>query len=478
MNKQKSLPQTFLMNLLIYSVFFILIPSCVITDKSKYQTELDFAPISDVVGVNEKMLYPDYWISQLNDGETLLLSGEQIAIGNSQLFETASPMTNLAEFPDRVAGGKITEKILAMSSIPSSARYFADGKEVTTKNYQVYKKALNIEAIPLEQKINFGLVVRRTNMRTFPTEDKVYKTTTSTNLDRFQETALFPAQVVAVLHESLDKQWYFGVAYNYAAWFKKADIAIGNAETIFAYKKSKNFIVVTGSKIFTTYNSVNDNVSEVQLEMGTVLPLIEPAKVPTIIDGQNTYTSHVVSLPVRNNSGELVFNAALIAKSADTNLGFLPYTKNNIITQSFKFLGERYGWGHSYNARDCTGFIGEVFKSFGILMPRNSGQQGHSEQGINHPFQKSASTDEKIDYIKGMEPGDLIYRPSHVMMLLGFYKGKPYIIHDVSGFDYRNSNGEYHQSMLNGVSVTPLLPLQLSQNKSYIDMIYNVKKIQ
>jgi len=64
------------------------------------------------------------------------------------------------------------------------------------------------------------------------------------------------------------------------------------------------------------------------------------------------------------------------------------------------------------------------------------------------------------------------------MLLLGFHQGKPYIIHDVSGFDYLKSNGEYYQSILNGVSVTPLLPLQLTKNKSYIDMIYNVKKIQ
>ncbi|MCP4411626.1 MAG: hypothetical protein GY808_03530 [Gammaproteobacteria bacterium] len=106
MNKQKSLPQTFLMNLPIYSIFFILIQSCVITDKSKYQPELDFVPISDVIGVNEK--------------------------------------------------------ILAISSIPSSARYYSDGKEETTTNYQDYKEVLNIEAVPLEQKINFGLVVRRT----------------------------------------------------------------------------------------------------------------------------------------------------------------------------------------------------------------------------------------------------------------------------------------------------------------------------
>jgi len=473
-----NLPLTSMIKALLLVVLSISYPLWIVTATNSHQSDIDNIVISDVIGVEEKMLYPEFWISQIKNGETRLLTVDQINKNNKQLFEKSKPMTNLFEFPETMSAGEITEKISGISSIPSSKRFYADGRLVTKLNYQSYKKSLNISAIPVDQNIKFGIVVRRTNMRTFPTEERIYKTTTSSNLDRFQETALFPTQVVAILHESLDKKWYFGVSYNYAAWFKKVDIAIGNADEIFAYKKNKNFIVVTGSKIFTTYNSENKNVSEVQLEMGTVLPLVEHSEIPAIIAGQNTYTSHVISLPVRDNSGRLIFNAALIAKSTDVNIGFLPYTRNNIITQAFKFLGERYGWGHSYNARDCTGFVGEIFKTFGILMPRNSGQQGHSEQGKNHHFLKTASNTEKINYIKSLESGDLIYRPSHVMLLLGFHQGKPYIIHDVSGFDYLKSNGEYYQSILNGVSVTPLLPLQLTKNKSYIDMIYNVKKIQ
>ena len=49
-----------------------------------------------------------------------------------------------------------------------------------------------------------------------------------------------------------------------------------------------------------------------------------------------------------------------------------------MLHQSFKFLGERYGWGHSYNARDCSGFVSEVYRSFGVQLPRNTRDQGVS----------------------------------------------------------------------------------------------------
>ncbi len=34
-----------------------------------------------------------------------------------------------------------------------------------------------------------------------------------------------------------------------------------------------------------------------------------------------------------------------IPKSKGLSLGYLPYTKENIILQAFKFKGEAYGWG-------------------------------------------------------------------------------------------------------------------------------------
>lgn len=432
---------------------------------------------SDVIGVKEKMLNPTYWEQKISTPNQIILTSEQISSQNQQLFINDKNMHDVLSYPTTVSADKIRRKILSISKVPKTKRYSEKGRLLTENDYQLYQRALNLSAIKGNTNIEFGIVTKRANMRTFPTDDKVFKTTKNINLDRFQETALFPTQIVAILHESKDKQWFFVVSYNYAAWVKKEAIAIGTREQLLDYKHNKNFLVVTGDKVFTSYNPYNKQLSQLQLEMGIKLPLLPDNKIPKSVGGQNTYSSFVVSLPTRNDKGKLKFANALIPRTSDVHLGFLPFTKQNILTQSFKFLGERYGWGHSFNARDCTGFVGEVYKSFGILMPRNTGQQASSKLGNNIHLSKMTSRKDKLHAVSSLEIGDLIYIPGHVMMVIGYQSGKPYIIHDVSGLSYFNKQGKYYKSVLNGVSVTPFLPLQLSKEKSYLDRVYTIKKI-
>ncbi|MBV1910688.1 MAG: SH3 domain-containing protein [Kangiellaceae bacterium] len=438
----------------------------------------NYSTISDVEGIKEKMLYPDYWQDKTTNSQASMLSSREIEQLNRDLFSQHSFMNELSRTPETINKKELIDKINAISQIPKTARYYSDGREVKKDNYAEYVKALNILSLTPSKNIDMGMVVRRTNMRTFPTTDSVFKTASSFNLDRFQETALFPTQVVAIYHQSLDNNWLFVSSYNYSAWVKKEDIAVGSRNEIFDYKESAPFLVITGDKINTTFNPYTPAISEVQLDMGIRIPLVANKDKPSTIGGQNTYASHVINLPVRGKDSKLEFKAALIPKSKDVNIGYLPFNQENIIQQSFKFLGERYGWGHSFNARDCTGFVGEIYKSFGILMPRNSGQQGKSSQGQNIRFSKSASNNEKLAEINKLDVGDLLYIPGHVMIYLGQENNKPYIIHDVSGMSYFKNNGEYYKSSLNGVSVTPLLPLQLNQETTYLDRIYNLKKIK
>jgi cell wall-associated NlpC family hydrolase len=74
----------------------------------------------------------------------------------------------------------------------------------------------------------------------------------------------------------------------------------------------------------------------------------------------------------------------------DTAPDYLPLTRANVIRQAFKFLGERYGWGHSFNARDCSGFTNDVYRSFGILMPPNSGAQVQVRNFATNSFLRRA----------------------------------------------------------------------------------------
>lgn len=434
--------------------------------------------INNVERINESMLTADFWKDKLSQSELDILSAEQINKLNKDLFKQNPHMINLENIGNVIEDRQLKKLISSISKQPTSKRYFANKMLVSDDDYQHLRENLNIEAIDSKQPIQFGVIVKRTDLRTFPTTQKVFKTADDINLDRFQETALFPTQVVAIYHQSKDAQWYFVSSYNYSAWVAKKDVAIGNKTDVFDYHNALPYVVITGDKVFTSSNPYNRDISEQQLEMGIRLPLVEVKDKPVLLGGQNTYASHVVKYPTRTKEGRLDIQPALIAKSQDVSLGYLSFSRKNIIQQAFKFLGERYGWGHSFNARDCTGFVGEIYKSFGIIMPRNSGQQGVSEQGKNIRFSKKTSRQEKLKAINKLDVGDLIYLPGHVMMYLGQFNDQPYVIHDVAGYSYYDQQGVYQKSKLNGVSVTPLIPLQLNQKTSYIDRIYNLKKMK
>lgn len=433
---------------------------------------------SDVIGVNEMQLSTDYWVSKLREPTRILTSPAGIAAFDQNAYSVDQAMVNLANYPDAMSAKEIKEAVLALSKHYGSDLYGDDGQLLSDDGYAVYQENLNLENLPDSNPVRFGMVVTRADMRTWPTDDRYFKTLDSKNLDRFQENGLFPADAVAVLHHSLDGEWLFVQSYNYGAWVRKEAIAYGDKQTILRYKQPDDFLVITGDKVFTTFNPDIAGVSEVQLDMGIRLPLITRAADENNIGGQNPYTSYTVELPVRDEHGNLQLERGLIPRNKDVSVGYLPYTRENITRQAFKFLGERYGWGHSYNARDCTGFVSEVYKTFGLYMPRNSGQQGKSSIGENTRFDATSSQQEKLAALAKMDTGDLIYIPGHVMMFIADVEGKPYVIHDVSGLSYFDSNDDLYVGVLNGVSVTPLLPLQLSEQTSYIDKMYNIKRIR
>ena len=297
-------------------------------------------------------------------------------------------------------------------------------------------------------------------------------------LNGSKKSVLFPGDALAVLHESTDGKWALVQAYNYTAWVALADIAIGPKAEVFGYESADNFLVITGDKVSTVYNPDVAGVSELQLDMGVRIPLSRPKELAHNLYGQNPYLSHMVRLPVRADDGSLTFKHALIARKEDTHIGYLPFTQENIIKQSFKFLGERYGLGHRFNGRDCTGFVSEIYKSFGIKLPRNSGDQGKSDIGVNTDYGKDALLADKIKRLITGKAGDLIYIPGHVLMLLGNSNGKPYVIHDVHGLGYMTDDGTLYKGTLNGVSVTPMLPLRTSVEHSYLERATIIKTIK
>jgi cell wall-associated NlpC family hydrolase len=430
-----------------------------------------------VPGIELAQLDPAFWVAQLQSPDRVVLDSGAIAAQNAALLRDDKSMHRVDELPDTLTREQVRGWIEAMSRRPTSPRFDASGALVPAATLDAMVTNLDLDAIPESQPTRFGLAVRRASLRTFPSALPVFSRDTDHDIDRFEESGLFPATPVAIAHRSADGQWLFVVSPRYAAWVAADAVAEGPRAQVFDYvARAAMGRVVTGSKVHTVNTFEAPRVSEVQLDMGVRLPML-PMPADAQVNGQHPYTSWIVELPVRGDDGRLAFAPALIQRNADTAGDVLSLTQANLVRQSFKFLGERYGWGHRYNGRDCSGFVSEVYQSMGVLLPRNTSDQSVSPALRRTALGPDATAAARRAAVDALEVGDLIFIPGHVMMMLGRIDGRPYVIHDTNGGSFDDGKGGLRSLHLNAVSVTPLEPLRFDAGVSYIDRITNIVHI-
>ncbi|RRN78302.1 NlpC-P60 family protein [Pseudoxanthomonas sp. SGD-10] len=431
-----------------------------------------------VVGVRLSDLDPASWIARLEQPHQLLLDREGIAALNARMRAEDPSIQDIAALPDPLPRQFVRAQVEKLSSPPARTLYDERGQPVPARTLAALQRELALDAIPASRPLRYGLVVHRAALRAFPTSLRVFSSPGDTDIDRFQESALFPGDAVAVLHESRGRQWLFVASERYSAWIEARHVAIGTREEVLGYASRTPYIVVTGATVRTTYTPEEPRVSALQLDMGLRLPLRTGLDPSRTVNGQHPYASHVVDLPARRADGSLEFVPALVPRSADVAADYLPLTPANLIAQAFKFLGERYGWGHSYDARDCSGFVSEVYRSFGILMPRNTRDQAVSPALDRIGFEPGDDPARRQAAVRGLQVGDLVYIPGHVMMAIGHRDGMAYVIHDTNGGGWRGPDGGRVSAGLNGVSLTPLDPLLFNDEQTYVDRMTSIQRVR
>lgn len=433
-----------------------------------------------VPGVGDAQLTPAFWLAQLRNPDQVLLSPAQIARKNQHVAQNEDAMHDLAELPALLPRAQVQRWIQAYDGVLQRALFDEQGQPLPEAQIRRLRDSTALDAVQEQTVPRFGLVVQRAAMRAFPTALRVFNRAGETDIDRFQESAEFPGTPVAIVHASRDGDWLFVVSQRYAAWMEKRFVAEGPKAVVLGYGKQAPYRIVTAAKTQTVYTREAPRVSELQLDMGVRIPVARPQTAnadDAHVNGQHRFTAWVLELPVREADGKLSFAPALLPKRDDSQPDYLPLTQANILTQAFKFLGERYGWGHSYNGRDCSGFVAEVYRSMGIILPRNTSDQATSPGLQPRGFDQSSSRAEREAAIAQLEVGDLIYIPGHVMMMIGRVDGEPYVIHDTNGGSVRDANGQLRSLRLNGVVVTPLRPLMYGKDASYVDRMTSIVRI-
>lgn len=149
--------------------------------------------------------------------------------------------------------------------------------------------------------------------------------------------------------------------------------------------------------------------------------VLKNTKVDTDTIGQNDKPFLVVSKPAPLTSGSLCPDEIKTADAPKNTpqkiIKNFKNVKEKVLSRAKDFLGTPYGFGDKEGGRtDCSGFTQQVYRQFGISLPRSASEQAQFGESVN---------------LDDLQIGDLLfYRtyksdPSHVAI----YAGNGQIIH-------------------------------------------------
>jgi cell wall-associated NlpC family hydrolase len=415
-----------------------------------------------VVNSNSRLSQAQYWVSKLAAPDEVIMSPTEINDYNAEI-RAGLPDTvfDLRVYPASLFGKTLTE-LLTASSFPKD-RVYAQGMPASAGFFANLHNQINLGGVKDYNEVGYGLTATRTNVRTFPTNTGIFKTAGDRDFDLFQETALNPGEPVVILHKSADAKWYFVQTANYRGWVPTANVALASdRQEWLKYLNEESFLVVTANKI-----SLPDSTkAPLVFEMGAKLIL---AKSEPSNSG-----SYLVKLPARDDQGKLYFKQAVIAKSADVSVGYLPYTRANIIEQAFKTYGMPYGWGGLHDSVDCSSLTMNIYRSFGFALPRNADQQ---EVKVGKTVHLTQDPGKRAVQLNSLEPGATLHMNGHVMLYLGKDSGKFYTIHSLASYVERLNDGTLRRVRPMKVVVSDL-DLVRGTGKTFAQSLTVVKNIE
>lgn len=416
--------------------------------------------------VSPKMIYSDFWKGLSETSNDVLLTTKQIKQFNNMLVKNAD-LTNIVDLEkvENVGYGSF-EKL--------SADTFIDGKLINQDEYiRAFKKEHRKYKSPV-----YAVAVKRAVLKIWPIDEYLGEFANDPD-DENALAILNPNDPFVIGGKTVyeGKTYYYGRSDNCSGWVDAEYVAKCSSkdEWLDAWKvniSSTNFLVVTEDSITLDASITSPEISKVELPLGTVLKLVPKSDLPESINERGIWYNHVVYIPTRNAKGKYEKKMALIPVTKKVSVGYLPFTEANILDVSFEVLGKRFGWGGCLDAYDSSLYHRAVYTCFGIKMPRN----GTWQRNIPGKFTDitSLSDKEKLEALKELPIGTLLYIPGFSMQYIGMYNDIPYVICS-NGF-VCDSKGELKSKTTYSVIILPLTARRTNGN-TFLTELFGIVNI-
>lgn len=404
----------------------------------------------------ERLLLPSYWTQNNKSGDKLVMDAKMIKDLNASIRGMSRTVVHLGSYPTTISGDSLKTKIMDYQVLEDDL--YLNGKKVSPNYKNIMRAQTNIKKIPDNVNVRYGVIVRRTNVRNLPTRQGLFFYEEDKEFDALQETALDPCEPVAVLHTSANGYFYYIQAYNYSGWVYKFDVALTNRETWMKFVNPSYSLVVTDKKLTIPVKKTKD---EIVFQQGARIPMLS-----------KNSTQYILGIPICSTPAgplEIVKIPVLkkdVAKSI--NEGYMKYTSNNIINAAFKNYNEPYGWGGLKDSVDCSSMINNIYRTVGIMLPRNSDEQALSAG--KHVLLDGMDKETKLMHIRNLTPGAVLHMDGHCMMYLGTSNNVPFVIHAM-GSHYKNGTRQPVMSVV----VSDLNLVRASGNSFLEDLLTSVE---
>ena len=378
----------------------------------------------------------EYWISRNKDGEELIMTPSEIEALNERMQEEMPSLTDLTEIPGYLAGSNVRERIASVAELGDFTadeelpEVYEKGRPLTKTNYARALANCNTKAVPASVEVRCGVATRRGNLRLLPVTDGWFDDAKDLHYDALQATAVDPAEPLLILTDSADGNFSFVIMRNYSGWLLKDAFAETSREDWNRYVEPKDFAVVTANKKY-----ISSGKNSQLYQMGAKIPLSKKGgRRPQLM----------MLLPQRRANGWLEVVKVPAVFDDTLHHGFLSCTKNNFLRQGFRFLGDEYGWGGLDDSVDCSSFVGDVYRSMGIELPRDADQQAKSMANVIDLSGMGEA--DRLAALESCVPGTLLANNTHVMMYLGQDDaGTPIVLQSMSSwFSFGSDYGKHY----------------------------------
>jgi len=407
--------------------------------------------------ISGRMLEPDFWIGRMERPDEVIMSPAEIRRMNENWKKRIAMPDPFAREPEHRKpklihwwpGFSLNNPDLSAVS-PSAAADTVKSRirdEIAYLHKQEYGNCLAIkysgeevagferemalERVGSAVTVGYGIAVRPSRLRNIPSffpQQLGLVQSRKTRWDLWNIGVIKIGRPVQVLHRSLSGEYLFVLSGAGYGWVRAENIAFGTRKAIDDFANAPDFAVSTASRTLF-YTDATCSTASGWFGMGTRLPLAEKGD------------KRRVRVPVRRMDGSFGTDIAWIADNDDASIGYLPYTRRNIIQVAFRLLGEPYDWSGAWFGRQHEKTYNDIFACFGFELPNHGTLFTYFNDNNTLVLDPAEGKEAYYRKVAANEPFVTIQScGGHCQLYIGEVDGRP-IVFDQHGYGYPDDDG-------------------------------------